>query len=100
MSKDEELYTITKDEIKSVFNYLNSEKHEYEKFKKNSKTFVTLTVFSMLIAFVWKDAIRSLIVKVLGKLGMPESEYFYEITFAVVITMICLRGIDYFMGFR
>ncbi|OIO40386.1 hypothetical protein CO154_00615 [Candidatus Pacearchaeota archaeon CG_4_9_14_3_um_filter_31_7] len=80
----------TAEEIKEKVE--KSRKSFFREFK--TQTAVAITAgFAFLIALVWKDAINGVINKIVEKLQIPQSLYFYQILMAVFITILCVVGI-------
>ena len=97
MDSDSQLYTLSRNEIEQIFNYLNAEQSKKQQFKKNVYDKVIIMVFSFLIALLWKDALRAGIDKILEKTGAPSANYFYEVIIAIILTFGCIQSIDYFL---
>lgn len=97
MTENSELYTLSRNEIEQVFNYLSTEQSKKQDFKKQTYDKIIVMVFSFLIALLWKDAIRVGIDKLLSKFGVPTANYFYEIVIAIILTFGCLQSIEYFL---
>lgn len=97
MDDNSQLYTLSRNEIEQIFNYLNAEQSKKQQFRKNVYDKIITMVFSFLIALFWKDAIRSGIDKLLEKAGVPSANYFYEFIIAIVLTFGCIQSIEYFL---
>ena len=52
-----------------------------------------LAAFAFVIALVWRDAIRAGVDEIMNKFGIEGTGYIYQITMAVIITVICVVGI-------
>ena len=72
--------------IKSAGSRLKSE------IKKNTLTAI-LAAFGFIIALVWRDAIQAGVNELINNLGITGAGYIYQITIAVIITIICVIGI-------
>ena len=97
MDEDSQLYTLSRNEIEQIFNYLNAEQSKKQQFRKNVYDKVIIMVFSLLIALLWKDALRVGIDKLLTKIGAPSANYFYEVIIVIILTFGCIQSIDYFL---
>lgn len=63
--------------------------------KKNTLTAI-LAAFGFVIALVWRDAIQAGINEAVDKVGIKGTGYIYQITIAIIITIICVFGIMFF----
>jgi len=53
----------------------------------------TLAAFAFVIALVWRDAIRAGVDEIMNRVGIEGTGYAYQITMAVIVTVICVVGI-------
>ena len=63
--------------------------------RKNVVTAIT-AAFGFMIAFVWRDAIKESIDKILAAIGLTTEAYFFRILSAILITIIAVIGIMFF----
>lgn len=52
-----------------------------------------LAAFAFVIALVWRDAIRAGVDEIMNKFGIEGTGYIYQITMAVIITIVCVVAI-------
>lgn len=52
-----------------------------------------LAAFAFVIALIWRDAIRSGVDEIIKRVGIEGTGYIYQITMAVIVTVICVIGI-------
>jgi len=66
------------------------------KFKsevKRNTLKAVLAAFAFVIALVWRDAIKSGVDEVITRAGIEGTGYIYQLTMALIITVICVIGI-------
>ncbi len=66
------------------------------KFKSEVKKNVLkaiLAAFAFVIALIWRDAIKAGIDEVKNRVGIEGTGYIYQITMAVIVTIVCVIGI-------
>lgn len=66
------------------------------KFKSEVKKNVLkaiLAAFAFVIALIWRDAIKAGIDEVKNRVGIEGTGYIYQITIALIVTLVCVIGI-------
>ncbi len=69
---------------------------ELQKSIKKNIGSAIVAAFAFIIALVWRDAIVSLVAKITELLGITGKEYLPQLLSALLTTVICVIGIQFF----
>ncbi len=89
-------YKLKKEDIHRLINYATKVPQQARVFKSEVKKNILkaiLAAFAFVIALVWRDAIRAGVDELTTRLGIEGTGYVYQITMAVLVTLICVIGI-------
>ncbi|MBU0628617.1 MAG: hypothetical protein KKC75_05475 [Nanoarchaeota archaeon] len=89
-------YTLKKEDIHKLINYATKVPSKAAEFKKEVRKNITtaiLAAFAFVIALVWRDAIQAGVNELVNRLGITGTGYAYQITTALIVTLVCIIGI-------
>ena len=76
--------------------HITTIKSTSSKFKsevKRNTLKAVLAAFAFVIALVWRDAIQAGVNEMVNRVGISGTGYIYQITMAVIVTLVCVVGI-------
>jgi len=89
-------YKLKKEDIHRLINYATKVPSHAVALKSEVKKNIlkaVLAAFAFVIALVWRDAIRAGVTEITTKLGIEGTGYIYQLTTAILVTIICVIGI-------
>ncbi len=79
--------------IKQTGKVLDTKARKFQSDVRKRIATAIATGFAFVIALVWRDAIQAGIERILDKLGIEGTGYFFKIIGAIIVTIICVIGL-------
>ena len=79
--------------IKQTGKIVDTKARKFQSDVRKKIATAIIAAFGFVIALVWRDAIQAGIDRVLDKLGIEGTGYFFKILGAIIVTIICVFGL-------